>query len=198
MENPSQCFVQLFKLYLSRCPCTAPADVFYLRPLDKPKTEAWYSNQAIGHNKLTTCTTVVRLCKAANIEGFKTNHSLRTTTATRLYHSNHDEQLIMERTGHRSIEGIRNYKRTSERQHQAVSQLLNNASVDDHCTNHSIPPGPLALPPSTSALTSRQENHSTQFQTRCAYNNTQQISLQQPSLPFTLNSCSNITINFNK
>ena len=51
----------------------------------------------------------------------------------------------MERTGHRSIEGIRNYKRTSERQHQAVSQLLNNASVDDHCTNQSIPPGPLAL-----------------------------------------------------
>ena len=134
-----------FKLYLSRCPGTAPADVFYLRPLDKPKTEAWYFNQAIGHNKHTTCTTVVRLCKAANIEGFKTNHSLRTTTATRLYHSNHDEQLIMERTGHRSIEGIRNYKRTSERQHQAVSQLLNNASVDDHCTNQSIPPGPLAL-----------------------------------------------------
>ena len=148
VENPSRCFVRLFKLYLSRCPCTAPADAFYLRPLDKPKTEVWYSNQAIGHNKLTT--TVARLCKAANIEGFKTNHSLRATTATRLYHSNLDEQLIMERTGHRSIEGIRNYKRTSERQHQAVSQLLNNASVDGHSTNQSIPPGPLALQPSTS------------------------------------------------
>ena len=87
-----------FKLYLSRCPGTAPADVFYLRPLDKPKTEVWYSNQAIGHNKLTT--TVMRFCKAANtcIKGFKTNPSLWAMTATRLYHSNLVEQLIMERT----------------------------------------------------------------------------------------------------
>ena len=64
----------------------------------------------------------------------------------------------MERTGHRSIEGIKNYKRTSERLHQAVSLLLNNASIDDHYTNQSIP-GPLALLPSTSALTSRPDNH---------------------------------------
>ena len=40
------------------------------------------------------------------IKGYKTNHSLKAT-ATRLYSAGIDEQLVMERTGHRSIEGIR-------------------------------------------------------------------------------------------
>ena len=46
VKNPSRCFVRFFKLYLSRCQCTAPADVFYL---DKRKTEVWYSNKATGY-----------------------------------------------------------------------------------------------------------------------------------------------------
>ena len=32
----------------------------------------------------------------------------------------------MERTGHRSIEGLRSYKRTSSDQQEAVSDILNN------------------------------------------------------------------------
>ena len=58
------------------------------------------------------------------LEGYKTNHSLRVTAATRLYNAGVDEQLIMQRTGHRSIEGVRIYKRTSEQQQEDVSSLL--------------------------------------------------------------------------
>ena len=36
-----------------------------------------------------------------------------------------DEQLIMERIGHRSLEGVRSYKHTSGSQKEAVSDLLN-------------------------------------------------------------------------
>ncbi len=61
--------------------------------------------------------------------GYKTNHSLRATAASRLYHSGLDEQLIMERTGHRSIEGIRSYKRTSNQQQVTVSNVLNSAGL---------------------------------------------------------------------
>ena len=57
-----------------------------------------------------------RLCDSVGIEGFITNHSLRATAATRLYESGVNEQLIMERTGHRSLEGIRSYKRTTAQQ----------------------------------------------------------------------------------
>ena len=35
-------------------------------------------------------------------------------------------QLVMEHTGHRSIEGIRSYKRTSMKQKEVVSDILTN------------------------------------------------------------------------
>ena len=61
----------------------------------------WFGTTPIGHNTLSK--TVKRLCDSAGIGGFKTNHSLRVTSATRLFQSGVDEQLIMGRTGHRSI-----------------------------------------------------------------------------------------------
>ena len=67
---------------------------------------------------------VRRMCSLSGIAGFRTNHSLRATTATRLYQAGVDEQLVMEKTGHRSVEGVRSYKRTSEHQQQQFSDIL--------------------------------------------------------------------------
>ena len=53
------------------------------------------------------------------------NHSLRATSTSRLYQSGVDEQLVMERTGHRSLTGVRSYKRTSDEQREALSDILN-------------------------------------------------------------------------
>ena len=47
-----------------------------------------------------------RLCESAGITGYKTNHSLRVTAATRLFRRGVDEQVIMNVTGHRSVDGI--------------------------------------------------------------------------------------------
>ena len=71
-----------------------------------------------------------RLCETADITGFKTNHSLRVTNGTRLFQSGAEEQLIMERTGHHSIDGVRAYKCTSEEQHLStcISDVLNAAT----------------------------------------------------------------------
>ncbi len=74
--------------------------------------------------EVTLQLTVPRLCSSAGIEGYKTNHSLRVTAATRLYQAGVNEQLIMKRIGHRSIEGIRLYKRVSDIQEQAVSAII--------------------------------------------------------------------------
>ena len=62
----------------------------------------------IGVNTLQRM--VSELCKTAGVSGFKTNHSLRVTTAIRLFQNGLDEQLIMERTDHRSLDGVRGYK----------------------------------------------------------------------------------------
>ena len=64
------------------------------------------------------------MCKAAGIEGRKTGHSGRVTCATVLYHNDFSDQLIKERTGHRSLEALHKYKRTSSDQQYIVSKAL--------------------------------------------------------------------------
>ena len=131
--NPQHCFIRLFKKYLSLCPSDAPADAFYLQPSRTPTETCWFSRRPLGYHPLST--TVARICKAAGIEGYKTNHSLRATSTTRLYQSGADEQLVMERSGHRSVEGVRNYKRTSDEQRRALSDILNRAPKTPRTTD---------------------------------------------------------------
>ena len=83
------------------------------------------------------------MCKTAGISGFRTNHSLRATTATRLYSAGIDEQLTMEQMGHRSVDGVRSYKRTADHLTEDVSNTLN------RCKKRHLPPTPV---PSTSLL----------------------------------------------
>ncbi len=95
----------------------------------------WFTTAPIGRNKLAK--SVSNMCKACNIQGYKTNHSLRAIAATRLYSSGIDEQLVMERTGHRSLEGVRSYKRTSTEQQETVSDILSNAKKQ--CSESTLP-----------------------------------------------------------
>ena len=187
-ENPDRCFVRLFKLYTSLCPADAPKDVFYLKPLMKPTPTWWYSNQPVGHNKLSQ--TVSQLCKQAGIHSYKTNHSLRVTTATRLYASGVDEQLVMERTGHRSLDGVRTYKRTSNEQQVAISDVLNRVKrsrVESPPNTQTIStptmPGPLAVPPQATQAPVTQFAQTSTIATIPGH--------------FHFNSCSSVTINFN-
>lgn len=123
IESPGRCPVRILERYNSLCPTKRPGDAFYLQPLKKPKPDCWFSTKPLGHNTLNNM--VKEMCKAAGVIGFKTNHSLRATTATRLYQAGVDEQLIMERTGHRSLDEVRSYKRTSSEQVEALSSILN-------------------------------------------------------------------------
>ena len=137
LEVPKRCFVRLFKKYQSLCPPDAPESAFYLQPARSP---CWYSKKPLGHNTLAK--TVAKMCQSA---GYKTNHSLRATSTSRLYHSGVDEQLVMERTGHRSIDGVRSYKRTSESQREALSDILNRKAPrvqDSNPVVYSVPPTP--------------------------------------------------------
>ncbi len=69
-----------------------------------------------------------KMRKRPGISGYKTIHSLRATTATRLFHEGVDEQLIMERTGHYSVDGVRSYKQTTRETSHGISDILNIAS----------------------------------------------------------------------
>ena len=69
--------------------------------------------------------TVPRLMKGANFPGYYTNHSLRVSAATRLFNSGVDEQAILSITGHSSTDGVRAYKRMSEKLKEFTSDVLN-------------------------------------------------------------------------
>ena len=101
------------------CPAKRAEGCFYLQPLAKPKKNCWFANKPLGHNMVKS------MCQEAGIAGHKTNHSLRATTATRLFNAGVEDQLNMERTGHASVDGVRSYKHTSDEQRTALSDIIN-------------------------------------------------------------------------
>ena len=96
-------------------------DAFYLRPRASVDGPCWYMDAPVGVHTLQQI--VKKMCNEAGFEGQFTNHSLRATAATRLYAAGVDEQLIAEKTGHRSS-FVRAYKRTSDAQQQQLSKIL--------------------------------------------------------------------------
>ena len=88
-----RCFIRLYKFYNSKCPTDRPCHTLYLTPLSKPKGDVWCSKCPLGHNTLSKI--VSRLMSDAGFEGHYTNHSLRVSSATRLFDAEVDEQLIM-------------------------------------------------------------------------------------------------------
>ena len=115
-DVPSRCPVRLFELYLSKCPAGRPDHAFYLRPLQNPTDEQWYSVAPVGVNTLAT--TVSRLCKKAGFVGFFSNQSLRATTAARLCSANAELK-----TGQTSAAG-QSYKRVSEVELRDLSDIV--------------------------------------------------------------------------
>ena len=109
------------------CPSNYPKDVFYLQPLPKPRQiNMLVLVKPIGQHTLNNM--VKDMCRRGGIHSYKTNLSLHTTTATRLFRAGCDEQWIIERTDHRSIDGVRSYKRSSDEQHLALSKIVNSLS----------------------------------------------------------------------
>ena len=126
-----RCHVHPLDLYISKLPEKTRTEqgLFYLRPLQlKPldETSPWFCDVAVGKNTLQS--KLKTMCAHAGIEGNKTNHSLRATGASELFHANVPEKMIQERTGHRSVVALRTYERTAHDQHQAVSSILSSAS----------------------------------------------------------------------
>ena len=69
IKNPSRCFVQQYKTYISHLPSQRKCDAFYLTPLKKPNGNVWYTKTPVGHNTLGR--TVSCLCKTSGIQGLK-------------------------------------------------------------------------------------------------------------------------------
>ena len=187
--NPKRCLVRLYQAYMSHRPSEAKTDAFYLTPLKKPKGNVWYSKTPIGHNTLNT--TISRICKAAGVTGYKTNHSLRVTTATRLFQKGVEEQLIMSRTGHRSVEGVRTYHRIGDEQRQMMSDILNEATNGEEETPSSKR---IKVVPSSSTSSPTHVSTTSNTVNSIQANSSTSSASFIPSIHFT--GCSAVTVNF--
>ena len=100
-------------------------DNFYVQPCltvpDDP-SKPWFTSNPIGKNTLSKM--VKEMCLEGGVSGRKTNHSLRATGVSDLYHAGVPEKVIQERSGHLSVSGLRQYERTTLGQQQAVSRVL--------------------------------------------------------------------------
>ena len=124
IDEKRRCHVALFEKFLQVRPPNV--DRFYLLP--SKKVGSWFTNRPLGKNTISQL--LKKLFQKANIQQMNvSNHSLRATCATRLYQANVDEQIIMERTGHRSVAGVRAYKHTSDIHIQNSSAILDGRSL---------------------------------------------------------------------
>ena len=95
-EAGEHCHCYLVDLYISRLPEKVKSqDLFYVRPMDTPTLQNWYTSVPIGRNSLAKM--IPEMSKEAGIDGNKTNHSLRATGATELYSAGVPEKIIQER-----------------------------------------------------------------------------------------------------
>ena len=105
---------EIISVYLSFISRFADADPtgdsrFYHRPLANEKNGIpSFSQQVVGRYKLQKV--MSNICKKGGLTGHFTSHTPKASLGTQLYHLNVDEQLIQERTGHRSVQAFRRYK----------------------------------------------------------------------------------------
>ena len=104
-----------------------------MRTLPKPKGDVWYYKKAAGRKTLGNA--VKKIMGKAGFDDHFTNPSLWRSCATKLYDNGVPEQVIQETTGHRSVEGVRSYKRTLSAMKRKMSAILNQlepGSGSDH------------------------------------------------------------------
>ena len=131
--DSDRCVVRLLDTYISKLPTSPRA--FYLRPLTSvPSSGPWYGQAVVGVNTLKKI--VPELCQEACFGVQYTNHSLRATAITRMYEGGVPENIISEKSGHKSIKGLRAYERTSILQEKAAGASINAKQAS--CIEHDV------------------------------------------------------------
>ncbi len=103
----------LYHKYIMLLPSNPKSNALYKYSMVKNRRSAacWYVDKPVGINSLSK--TVSRLMKEGGFDGRYTNHSLRVSAATRMFQSGIKEQIVKEKSGHRS-DVVRAYKRMNE------------------------------------------------------------------------------------
>ena len=131
VDAGDRCHVTILDTYYLKVPKEAlTKNAFYLRPLPNVPSDPckpWFSSVPVGRNTLSNM--MKEMAKEAGLPNQYTNHSLRAYGTTEMFRKGVPEAIIKQRTGHRSLEGLRKYERVTKEQEMAVSNILDGANV---------------------------------------------------------------------
>ena len=122
LPGNDRCLVKLLDMYLPLLP--SGSQYVYMRPLKAFPTdsEPGYSKQRVGVNQLKKF--LPTIASKADSELHFTNHCLRATAVTRMYNQGVPEKLISEKSGHRTLEGLRSYEQSSVEMSKAAGEII--------------------------------------------------------------------------
>ena len=123
LDSTDRCPVRILLFYLNKLPKNRTCQALYLQPKKKFSPHCWYFNKPVGVNTLQSV--IKDICSKAGLPGYYTKHSLRASSASRMYYNNIEEQVIQEITGHRSL-SVRSYKHTRDSQRKLASNSIFN------------------------------------------------------------------------
>ena len=123
-----RCVVKLLDRYLPLLP--VGSTYFYLRPckcFPSDVSQLAYCRQRVGINQLKKIISTVS--STSGTSGY-TNHSLRATAMTRMYNQGVPEKIIAEKSGHRSLDGLRAYEHPSTKLEKAAGHIIADPTKD--------------------------------------------------------------------
>ena len=127
-QGGDHCPVKFMELLISKRPQklrkTGP---LYLRPLEQPREDVWYSSQPVGVRTIDTyMKEMAKLGKLDSTNKKFTNHSIRKTTVRKLQKAGISNDRIAAITGHRNEQSLRDYADADPDDHRAISAILSN------------------------------------------------------------------------
>lgn len=128
--------IKLYEKYVSKRPSgmSNPEDPFYIAtrtiPLTNNECDPWFIRQRVGTKKLGAIMKTMK--EKGNLDQNKrlTNHSARKYLVQKLKDSNVQDTDIMQISGHKNVQSVKNYSSISEGKHKQISNVLSNTSVD--------------------------------------------------------------------
>ena len=111
-----------------------------MQPMPKVPSDParrWFKNTPVGVNPLKCM--MIKISELAGLPVKYTNHSLKATSASRMFVSGVPEKIVAEMTGHKSVKALRQYERTTEEQFQAVGHSISHIQAfDPHCSAQTL------------------------------------------------------------
>ena len=112
----------------------------YLKPLDPPTDDVWYTNQPVGIHTIDTYMKCIATQGGLSQTNKKfTNHSVRKTTVRKLQKAGISNDKIAAITGHRNEQSLRAYSNADSDDHQGISRILSNTITNTHSHNNKVP-----------------------------------------------------------